>query len=237
MDVTVTHLHNHHEVRPVILTASEGNPAVVSCEITFQSEVGWFSPILRLSTPENGEFPHIDLSDQEPQHDHSKHSIASRYHAEFSIHPMNFSRALAVCGVRYHQIYHMGEINYTDCFESSFAVIVHSSHSQAGSNNCNNNTEVLATSIVTGIFGLLTASLLVIVGLLFLKLRRVTASSEVNPLLYVKKEDIDADEKKDTLERDAANVSSSGSLSRQTEVDHKLPDTINSRENGMHVPY
>lgn len=244
VDVTVTHLHNHNEVRPVILTASEGNPAVINCEITFQSEpVGWFGPLLRLSIPENGEFLHIDrdLSDQELQGDHSKYSIASKYHTEFSIHPTNFSQALAVCGVRYHQTNHMGEINstYVYCFESSFAVIIHSSHSQTSNNNCNNNTEVLATSIVTVIFGLLTASLFVIVGLLFLKLRQVTASSEVNPLLYVKKDGIDhtdLDEKKDTLERDAANISN-GSSSQQAEVDHKLPDTISSRENAMHVPY
>ena len=102
MDVTVTHFHKDHAVRPVILTASEGSPAVVDCEITYQSEVGWFRPILRLSTPENGAFPYIDLSDQEYQGNYSKHGIASKYCAKFSVHPMNFGQALAVCGIRYH---------------------------------------------------------------------------------------------------------------------------------------
>ena len=108
------------------------------------------------------------------------------------------------------------------------------SHDHTSNNHCN-NTEVLLTSIVTGIFGLLTLTLLVIVGFLFLKLRRASASTEVNPLLYVKKEVADLDEK-DTLEREAKNISNDSPSSRHVGIDHtcKLPDTIKSRENGTH---
>ena len=236
----------HH---PVILTASEGNPAVVKCEITFQSDESEvlllnFSPVLRLSTQENGAFPFIDLSlsKQELRIRHEdgngKHTNTAKFHAEFTVHPVNFSQALAVCGIiRYHHAQIQGEINSTYCFESSFSVIVDSAHSsQTRSTNCSNSTEVLVTSIVTGIFGLLTLSLLAIVGFLFLKLRRAgTSPDNVNLLLYVKKEDIDSEQKKDTLEREAQ-YSSNGSSSRKVGIDHKLPDTIKSRENNTHFP-
>ena len=242
LNVTVTHVHQDNKLHhPVILTASEGNPAVVKCEITFQSDESEalslnFSPVLRLSTQENGAFPFIDLSlsKQELRIRHEdgngKHTNTAKFHAEFTVHPVNFSQALAVCGIiRYHHAQIQGEINSTYCFESSFSVIVDSAHSsQTRSTNCSNSTEVLVTSIVTGIFGLLTLSLLAIVGFLFLKLRRAgTSPDNVNPLLYVKKEDIDSEQKKDTLEREAQ-YPSNGSSSRKVGIDHKLPDTIKS---------
>ena len=62
-------------------------------------------------------------------------------------------------------------------------------------------------SIATGIFGfILIVSLLAIVRFLSLKLRRVTASIEINSLLYIKKEVADLEEKKDMLRREAANI-------------------------------
>ena len=250
MDVTVTQVHNHNwhrEVRPVVLTASESNPAVVKCEITFLSDESEalslnFSPVLRLSTQENGAFPFIDLSKQELRIRHEdgngKHTNTAKFHAEFTVHPVNFSQALAICGIiRDHHTQIQGEINSTYCFESSFLVIVDSTHSsQTRSTNCNHSTEVLVTSIVTGIFGLLTLSLLAIVGFLFLKLRRAgTSDDNVNPLLYVRKEDVDSEQKKDTLEREAQ-YPSNGSSARKVGIDHKLPDTIKSRENNTHFP-
>ena len=40
------------------------------------------------------------------------------------------------------------------------------------------------------------------------------------------------------LGREAANSNiSNGLSSRQVGIDHKLPDTIKSRENGTHLPY
>ena len=55
------------------------------------------------------------------------------------------------------------------------------------------------------------------------------ASTDVNPLLYVKKEvaDLEASEKKDTLDRETANLATASS-SQHFGIHYKLPDTIKS---------
>ena len=228
----------HNLVHPtVVLIASEGNPVEVNCQVTCQREVGWYSPVLRLFIPDNGVFPFIDLAESEDsqgKHDHDMQ--VSKYHAKFSIQLTNFSTAIAVCGVHYRS---RGEDNSTYSFEPSFVVIDNTLDHLVTCNN-NDHVRLVIVSTVTGIFGLLIVSLLAIVGFLFLKLRRDTASVEVNPLLYVKEEGVDSEEKKDTLKREfeAAKLSSmnGSSSSRQIEVDHKLPDKIKSRENGTLLP-
>ena len=130
-------------------------------------------------------------------------------------------------------------------FDPSFVVIDTAPGIQSYDhiNDCGNvyDTEVLVISTVLGTFGILTVSLLAIIGFLFLKLRRVTtATTDVNPLLYIKKEvaDLEDSEKKDTFERETTNLSKFNGLSSQeVGIDHKLPDTIKSRENGTHIPY
>ena len=97
-------------------------------------------------------------------------------------------------------------------------------------------TEVLVISTVLGAFGIMIVSLLaiIIVGFLYLKLRRVTAAStDINPLLYVKKDVTNLEDlgKKDTLERDTLSNNNLSSQGGGHGIDHKLPDTIKSREN------
>ena len=233
----------HSDLNSVILmTASEGNPVEVSCEITCQGQSAkcqQLSPILRLTTvsPENGEFSFTDLELYNGRkQQNSIMTSNSKYYANFSIYPMNFSRprALAMCGVRFHERH---SSSFQFCFESSFVLIsTHYNHVHS----CSNNHELLMISIATGIFGfILIVSLLAVVGFLSLKLRRVAASTKVNPLLYVKKEVDDLEEKKDTLEREVANLSNDSPSSQHVGIiDHKLPDTIKSRENGTHsMPY
>ena len=263
LDVTVTHVHQgnkfHHPVL-VILTASEGNPAVVKCEITFQRELVGLQliPILRLSVPKNGEFLPTDLSSEPLSLDdwsNLKPNLTTKYVADFSINEsmVNFSRAIAMCGVRYYR-YYQGDINKRDTssskyhFESSFTVIdtglgIPEPHQYDHIGDRGNvyATEVLVISTVLGAFGIMIVSLLAIVGFLYLKLRRATAAStEVNPLLYIKKDvtDLEDSEKKDTLKRETEiHPSNSSSPSQKLGIDHKLPDMIKSRENGTCVPY
>ena len=59
VDVNVTRSQKFNDLDPDVLTAGEGNPVEVSCKITCQSQPAkcqLFSPILRLTTPENGVF-------------------------------------------------------------------------------------------------------------------------------------------------------------------------------------
>lgn len=144
-----------------------------------------------------------------------------------------------MCGVRYHH----NNIEKRDTsiyyFESSFVLIDTGLQSSDHINDCGNvnDAEVLVISILLGTFGILIVSLLAIVGFLFLKLHRViAASTDVNPLLYVKKEvaDLQDSDKKHTLERETTNLSN-GSSSQQVRIDYKLPDTIKSRESDTHT--
>ena len=191
-----------------------------------------------LFTHENGAFPFIDLEESQDSQDKHDHNDRPAY-AKFSTQPVNFSKAIAVCGVHYRS---RGEDNSTYSFEYSF-VVIDNTHDHPVTCNNNDRSRLIIISTVTGIFGLLIVPLLAIVGFLFLKLRRVTASVQVNPLLYVKEEGSDdLEEKKDTLKREfedakLSSMNGSSSSSRQVELDHKLPDTIKSRENGTHWPY
>ena len=250
LNVTVTHVHQDNKLHhPVILTASEGNPAVVKCEIMFQRELVGLQliPILRLSVPKNGEFLQTDLSSEPLSLDdwsNLKPNLTTKHVADFSINEsmVNFSRAIAICGVRY---YYQGDINKRDTlsskyhFESSFTVIdtglgIPEPHQYDHIGDCGNvyATEVLVISTVLGAFGIMIVSLLAIVGFLYLKLRRASAAStEVNPLLYIKKDvtDLEDSKKKDTLERETEiHPSNSSSPSQKLGIDHKLPDMIKS---------
>ena len=206
--------------------------------------------------PKNGEFLPTDLSSEPPSLDdwsNLKPNLTTRHVADFSSNEsmVNFSRAIAICGVRY---YYQGDINKRDTlsskyhFESSFTVIdtglgIPEPHQYDHIGDYGNvyATEVLVISTVLGAFGIMIVSLLAIVGFLYLKLRRATAAStEVNSLLYVKKDvtDLEDLEKKDTHERETEiNLSNSSSPSQKLGIDHKLPDMIKSRENGTCVPY
>ena len=95
----MTHVHQDNKLHhPVILTASEGNPAVVKCEITFPRELVGLEliPILRLSVPKNGEFLPPDLS-SEPlslyNWSNLKPNLTTKHVADFNINEsmVNFS--------------------------------------------------------------------------------------------------------------------------------------------------